>query len=339
MTTKTKYEKGSSNVLNECENKSIDIKAITTGIVSEIPVILATHIVEFFINPLIKLPEEISNINTIKNRVILTDCKFLQGANVLFIKGFVRKNIYYYTCNSSNASKTSGNLKHCLIHVPFECTTNVTLNSSMDLVNNVLKSHKENKELIFSNKNDGLLSNGLSEFNKISEEFFNSPPFCELVSSSITEQCKYIYKKDENNSSKPLDFKQIIELNDNMTIKLEIHVLQNCEVYIKPYSSHNNNENNSFNNENDSFNNEFKLENTASPEKESHVDNSSKHDDNISTSSKYDDNISTNKSDSNAYSSSNNHNSSLFEFLILALFILMLFSLNSDYFKNIKRYI
>jgi len=323
---KINYKENSSNVLNECESHSIDLDSITDGIVSEIPIMLANHIIEFFINSLIKLPEEVSNIDTIKNRLILTDCKLLQNqnANVLFVKGFIRKNIYYSTCNTTNTSETCDNAKHCLIHVPFECTTNITLNTSTasaianNIINDRLKAHKENKEATFINKDSGL-----SEFNKISEEFFNSKPFCEPISSSITEHCRYIYKKDKSPSSEPLDIKQIIELEDNMTIKLQIHILQNCEVYIKSYC----NDKESC----DSSMNESNLENKSASENKVDVEDN--------TSKCNDDNISPDESSCKDYSSSNNNNKNLFEFILLALFALILFSINPELFRYLEKHL
>jgi len=227
------------DLLNNCTNTPTQSNSVISGAVSDIPVLLATQIVEFYLGSLIKLPEKASNIDSIENKIVITDCRLLQGANVLFLKGVVRKNIYYSSCSISKNVTTGGNSKHCLACVPFECTTNVELNdsaasSNVNYVSSNLKSNKKNNELIFTNGDNTLSWATQSHFNKISEEFFNERSFCELVKSVIAEQCKYIYKTTYFAPSEAIDITEIIELDDHMSIRLEIQILQNREVYIKP---------------------------------------------------------------------------------------------------------
>ncbi|WP_432662073.1 hypothetical protein R9X47_16035 [Wukongibacter baidiensis] len=227
------------NLLNNCTNIPTESNTVASGVVSDIPVLLATHVIEFYLGSLIKLPDKVNSIDSIENKIVITDCRLLEGANVLFIKGLVRKNIYYSSSNNSKNAKICGNSKHCLACVPFECTTNVELNGSTTLadvnyVSSSIKPSKKNSELIFTNGDDSLKWTTLSHLNKISEEFFNKKSFCELVKSVIAEQCKYIYKKTYFTPSEAFAISEIIELDDNMSVRLEIQILQNQEVYIKP---------------------------------------------------------------------------------------------------------
>lgn len=214
------------DLLSNCMNTPAESNSITSGVVSDIPILLTTQMVEFYLSSLIRLPEKVSSINSIDNKVIITDCRLLHDTNVLFIKGFIRKNIYYSSENISIGEKKSGDLRHCLAYVPFECTTNVNLNDS--------KVYRNNNELVFGNNGDKLLRTEPSHFHKISEEHFNKKVFCELVKSIIVEQCKYIYEKKYFIPSKTMNISEITELDNNMSIRLKIEILQNKEVYINP---------------------------------------------------------------------------------------------------------
>lgn len=215
------YIKLTSEVLKTCESKSIPLNSIESGVASDIPVLLATLIVELYISHLIKLPEQAYDINNIENKVLVTSCKFLQGPNVLFINGFIRKKIYY-------TSKPHNDSRYHNLDIPFECTTTVILNNS------IASSILDNTNTKYSSQSK-LLSVDVSNYHQKSIEFLNKKPFCELISSKITEQYKYIYKNDKAHGENPLDIKEIIKIDNNMSIMLEIQILQNQQVNIKPH--------------------------------------------------------------------------------------------------------
>lgn len=195
-------------ILKNSENRTIALDAISSNVVSDIPVLIGKIIIDLHINHLVKLPETANNINCIKNKIILKSCKFLQGSNVLFLKGTILKKIYY-------TSATHENLRFHQLNIPFESTTTVTFNKSQNF-------------FTFHN---------MENFNEKTIEFFNNRPFCELISSKITEHCKYITKKDNNYNMKTSNIDEFIELDTNMTIKLKFQILQNQQVKIKPHST------------------------------------------------------------------------------------------------------
>jgi hypothetical protein len=179
--------------------------------------------VELYISHLIKLPGEAYDINNIENKILISSCRFLQGPNVLFIKGFIRKKIYY-------ASKPHNDSRYYNLDIPFECTKTVIFTGSKS--SSILDSTRTKAEYCEQSK---VLSVDVSDYYQNSIEFLNKKPFCELVSSEISEQYKYIYK--ERHGKNPSDTKEIIEIDDNMSIILEIQLLQNQQVNIKPYCS------------------------------------------------------------------------------------------------------
>lgn len=261
-----------TTILKNCKNTPIDPGGISTNAVASIPIIIADNIVSFSLNSLIKLPEEAHSINSIKNTVKLIDCKFLEEANVLFIRGFVRKNIYYSLDNSSSTSKGHSK-RHYLAYIPFKCTTPVKLKT----LNPLYQFNSDNSKFK-DNKKHGSSSDVQGNSNKVYEEFFNSRPFCELTGVRIAEQCKYIYKKDNSHPPKALDVKQISTLKNTMTIDLKISILQNLDMYI---SSHWNNKKD-FNPYSDNSNSEedFNLEDEADLNSESEYNDKDSYEDN-----------------------------------------------------------
>lgn len=225
-----------SKVLSNCKSHTVELNALTTGVVSDIPIVLASHTVNFYSSPLIKLPHGVSKVADIKNKLIITTYTLLQDSNVLFIKGFIRKSIYYLPILSHST------LKHAIIHIPFECSASIKLScphtsSGVNKTFTEVAAPKPNKETSFSNMDNYLSPATHSDFNKISDEFFNTKPYCEVVRIRISEHCKYIYRKANSSTSKILDTKNIVALKDNMVVNLTILILQKQKVYIEASAS------------------------------------------------------------------------------------------------------
>ncbi|MDU5081944.1 CsxC family protein [Tissierella carlieri] len=228
-----------SNVLDSCANTPVTPTGITTGVTAKIPVVLAELTIQFNVNALIKLPELALEIKNIKKKVKITQCTLLQPTNVLFIKGFVRKNIDYSTGKCANMEGVCGELHHCTIDVPFECSTPVTfstppaelaVNSSAEFeffkVSDLPHKH-------FAEK-DKLLSGDFSEFNQIIVENFNELPFCELISARIFEFDEFIGRHRPYDSEFPFEEKFFHKIEEKMVIELTVKILQNRQVEIPP---------------------------------------------------------------------------------------------------------
>ena len=94
----------------------------------KVPAVLAELTIQFNVNSTISLPEPAIEIKNIKKRLKITQCILLQNTNMLFIKGFVRKNIDYSTRKCSTDEGICGDIRHCTMDVPFNCTTAVIFN-------------------------------------------------------------------------------------------------------------------------------------------------------------------------------------------------------------------
>lgn len=228
-----------SRDLGDCPNTPLVPSGITSGVIAKIPVVLAQLRVRFFVNSTINLPEPALEIKDAKKRLKITQCLLLQPTNILFIRGFVRKNIDYSTRTCSSLDGVCGEIHHCTIDVPFECTTPVTFfrNPQSLLVNSRNEFEYLREEELprdtFAEK-DHLMSGDLSEFNQQSEEFFNELPFCELLYSNIYEFDEYINRTAPTNVDIPFEEREFTEIEEKMVIELTIKVLQKRQVRISP---------------------------------------------------------------------------------------------------------
>lgn len=223
------------SVVETCDNMPVELDPITTGAVAKIPVVLAELTVQFNVTSTIKLPEPALEIKTIKKRVKVTQCTLLQDTNVLFIKGFVRKNIDYSTETCYNEQGVCGEIHHCTVDVPFECTTTVTFNGTppAPVVGNTTSEfeyfRREELPNTFAEK-DKLLSGDLSEFNQISTEYYNELPFCELISSRVVEFDEFINRMPIEGG--PFEERLFQEIEEKMVIFLTLKILQKQQVEI-----------------------------------------------------------------------------------------------------------
>jgi len=224
----------------ECVNRPVPIEAITTGAVAKIPVVLTELTVQFNVNSKIDLPECATEIKNIKKRLKITQCLLLQNTNMLFIEGFIRKNIDYATRKCSNEEGICGDIRHCTVDVPIKCATAVLFNGIAPL--DVISTTSSEFEYLrtqdlsgpqFADKNE-LLSGDLTEFNQFSTEYFNELPYCELISSRIVEFDEYLNPQPINCVKAPFEEREFKSIEEKMVVYLTLKILQNRQVAIAP---------------------------------------------------------------------------------------------------------
>ncbi|WP_425447652.1 CsxC family protein [Dethiothermospora halolimnae] len=221
-----------------CINTPVSLDPITTGAVIKTPVVLAELTVQFNVTSNIELPQNALEIKNIKKKVKVTQCMLIQDTNILFIRGFVRKNIDYSTRTCANEEGICGNLRHCTVDVPFECTTPVTFNGTTPApfipTTNQEYEYFRTQELPngFAEK-DKLLSGDLSEYNQISTEFFNELPYCELISSRIVEFDEYIDRQEPIGTA-PFEERVFNNIEQKMVVFLTLKLLQKRQVAVDP---------------------------------------------------------------------------------------------------------
>jgi len=229
---------GTLNEVNECTNTPTDIAAITDAVVAKIPVVLAELTLRISMDTVITLPEPAIEIKQIKKRVKVTQCILIQDTNILFIKGFVRKNIDYATRDCSTTEGICGDLRHCAIDVPFSCTTSVVFNGTppAPLATNTVAEFEYFRDEALSGSRfadkDRLLSGDISEFNQISTEFYNELPYCELVSSRIVEFDEYLDRRILPGITIPFEERFFDQIEEKMVVSLTLKLLQRRQVAI-----------------------------------------------------------------------------------------------------------
>lgn len=226
--------------LDTCNNNEIGIEPVLNpdGLVAKIPVVLAELEIQFNIFSDIVFPEYVLEVKNIKKRVKITQCRLIPETNVLFVEGFIRKNIDYTTPGECrNYQMICGDYRHCTVDVPFKCTTPVDFNGQNPLP--LMTNSSEEFEYLREEKlppnfaeKDKLLAGDLSEYNQISIEYFNELPYCELISARIVEMDEFINRKPIPHA--PFEEKKFNKITEKMVLFLTIKLLQKQQVEIPP---------------------------------------------------------------------------------------------------------
>jgi hypothetical protein len=219
-------------------NSPVTLEPLNTGAVSSVPVVIAKLTVQVNIDSIIDLPEPAIEIKRIKKHVKVTQCLLLQDTNILFIKGFIRKNIEFATRKCSNRSGICGDIRHCTVDVPFSCTTPISYNGVAPLAP-VQRTSTEFEYFRQQNiagpeiaDKDRLLSSDLSEFNQISTEHFNQLPFCELVSARIVEFDEKLNPRVPYGVNMPVGESEFKSIQEKAVLFLTLKILQKRDVAV-----------------------------------------------------------------------------------------------------------
>lgn len=79
---------------------------------------------------------------------------------------------------------------------------------------------------------DRLLSGDVSEFNQVSQEFFNELPYCELISSRIVEYEEFLDHQHLAGIQMPFEEKVFQQIEEKTVVYLTLKILQNRQVTI-----------------------------------------------------------------------------------------------------------
>ena len=210
-------------------------------VVIKIPVVLAETNITIPVEATITLDQVAMEIKRIKKNVFLTQSRLIPfsqdsqtGTGILFIAGFVRKNIEYatQTCPVGTSVNVCGDVRHCTVEVPFNFTTRVTF-----LRHPVFNSNTTSSELeFFSDKIKGcdvcadpILGRNPCDQSFFFTEYFNEKPYVELVRADITEID--IHTNPILNRNTPTEQK-FTQLTEKIVVNLTLKVLQNQQVMV-----------------------------------------------------------------------------------------------------------
>ncbi|MBS5938637.1 hypothetical protein E5347_10755 [Clostridium sartagoforme] len=215
---------------------------ITPGpVVVKVPVVLAETNITIPVEATIKLDKEALEIKRIRKNVYLNQSRLIPfsqdgqfGTGLLFISGFIRKNIEYATktCSKYGSPNICGEIRHCTVEVPFNFTTRITFIRQPLFTPNFGPSELE----FFNDKNkscdacaDPVIGRNVCDQSFFNVEFFNEKPFTELVRADIAEID--IHTDPYKNCKVPTE-QLFTKLTEKIVVNLTLKVLQNQQVRV-----------------------------------------------------------------------------------------------------------
>lgn len=247
---------GCGEIVNHCARVSTQLEPLTEQfnvnpkvipgglVVLKLPVVLVETNVTIPVEATITLDKKVIEIKRIKKNVFLTQARLIPNSAthvqpysaILFLAGFVRKNIEYATetCNTPGTANVCGDIRHCTVEVPFDFTTRVffapnrlpifepnTIPDEIEFFTDKLKSCD-----ICA---DPVLGRNPCDQNFSFTEYFNEKPFVELVRADVTEVD--IHKYPSSSCKNPVE-QSFTQLTEKIVINLTLKVLQNQQVKV-----------------------------------------------------------------------------------------------------------
>lgn len=229
-----------SGIVDCCVNKQVEITGLTSGVIAKISVVLAQFTVQLNIHSSVNLPDYIKEVKDIKKKIKVSQCCLLQDTNMLFIKGTIRKEIDYSTKSNKDSSIECGDVQHCTVDIPFKCTTPVIFNGiepESVVASNVKEFEFFKKNNLIAkdiNEEDEMYCDGFTEVSRVSNEYYNEVPYCELVSSKMVEHDECIKSSDKSNLLGDKKKGEYKILEEKGVLYLTLKILQNRQVAIPP---------------------------------------------------------------------------------------------------------
>jgi len=207
----------------------------------KIPVVLAEVNITIPVEATITLDQPAMEIKRIKKNVFLTQSRIIPffqecgpDTGILFIEGFIRKNIEYATktCSIIETPNVCGDIRCCTVEVPFNFTTRINFIREPIFIENSIPSELE----FFTDKlqscdacSDPVIGRNPCDQSFFYTEFFNEKPFTELVRADIAE----VDIHTNPNLSCTVPTEQIFtQLTEKVVVNLTLKVLQEQQVEI-----------------------------------------------------------------------------------------------------------
>ena len=224
------------------EQVCVEPKVIKPGhVVVKIPVVLAETNITIPVEATITLDQRAIEIKRIKKNVFLTQSRLMPfsqdgrpGTGILFVGGFIRKNIEYatQTCQTSGTGNICGDIRQCTVNIPFNFTTRISFLRPPVFHESTTPSELE----FFTNTlqgcdvcSDPIIGRNPCDQNFSFTEFFNEKPFAELVKASITEID--IHENSTPKCQNPEE-QMFTQLTEKIIVNLTLKVLQNQQVKV-----------------------------------------------------------------------------------------------------------
>jgi len=206
-----------SKMITECTSEIVVDKKRQDYITVRLPVVISEIAININIQNTIKFTRSVSNLFSVKKKVILRQCKLIVETNKLFLNGVVIKSIEYNEEVFRGSSNSKGKVKNITINIPFQCVTRV------EYINSPKIDYKKKEETkIFKMINgDQTFVDSYREGDEI---------YCELVRADFNELningCNDAAVRDEH-------IHTFRRLKQKMVMKLTVRLLQKQIIFIK----------------------------------------------------------------------------------------------------------
>ena len=211
----------------------------------KLPVLLAETNITIPVEATITLDRSVREIKRIKKNVFVTQSRLMPNfpttppttptSAILFIEGFIRKNIEYATqdCSAAGGTNFCGDIRHCTVEVPYSFTTVIdVLRATPIFTPNTNPLEIE----FFTDKlrscdtcAEPVLGRNPCDQGFQFTEYFNEKPFVELVNAVVTEVD--IHTNPVVNCAAPTE-QTFTQLTEKIVVNLTLKVLQKQQVRI-----------------------------------------------------------------------------------------------------------
>ncbi|MBZ9686230.1 hypothetical protein G9F72_007795 [Clostridium estertheticum] len=229
-----------SETLPLCENITHTSEVTVEPVTVKIPVVLTECTVTITIESSLKLEDVVLEIKHIRKNVYLNQCELIPNSEdgkpntgILFIDGFISKNIEYTTKDHNDNGVSCGMVKHATVKVPFKCTTRVTFKTHPKFKHN---THQDEMKIlqtsikIFDTCEEDIIGGDIREQSFKIMEYFNEKVFCELISAEIVES-DILENPIKGEGKIPLE-QGFHDITEKVVLSLTIKLLQNQHVDI-----------------------------------------------------------------------------------------------------------
>ncbi|MBD7909781.1 CsxC family protein [Clostridium cibarium] len=232
--------KDNNNAVKEGPSKETNIS--TGSVYVKLPVILAEANITIPVEATITLHQAVMEIKRIKKNLFLTQSRLIPfsssiaapNSGILFIAGFIRKNIEYeaQTCTTAETANTCENIRHCIVEVPFNFTTRITFLRPPIFIKNITTSELEfftDKPQVCDVCAEPVFGRDPCEQSFLFTEVFNEKPYVELVSATFTEVD--IHKNPILSQETSME-RMFTQITEKIMVNLTLKVLQNQQVKV-----------------------------------------------------------------------------------------------------------
>lgn len=227
---------------DEKEQLSKELNIPNEGIYLKIPVILAEINITIPVEVTITLEEAVIEVKRVKKNVFLNQYNLVphsqtpsdDNSGILFIAGFIRKNIEYVTRTFDTAGIVNSyeEIRNCTVEVPFNFTTKITFLRPPIFIKNITTSEVEffkDSSQAGNFGRESLFGHDFYEQSFVFTEVFNEKPFVELVKATSSEV--NIHKNEILSHEGPIE--EIgTQITEKIILNLTLDVLQKQQVRV-----------------------------------------------------------------------------------------------------------